>query len=282
MIGVNRRRVMGSHDEIIMTSETNPEVLAVCYAKGWAKHADYMTKREAEKVTSLGAGTSSVFYHNTDIKHFDELQYFGIQSFFERNFQDCTALERITFPSSITATAQYLFRGCSSLKTVIKTSITKLAGETFNNCRQLTTYTFDSGMTEIGTQCFSQCKSIQFTNDIPSTVTSLGLGSFQSVGHTGLLTIPSGISVIPERLFQGAKVSSVVLPSTVSEINDFTFYGCDNMSSLYVYATTPPTITGSTVFKNMTGTIYVPAASVETYKTASGWSGLASRIQAIP
>jgi hypothetical protein len=28
--------------------------------------------------------------------------------------------------------------------------------------------------------------------------------------------------------------------------------------------------------------IYVPSASVETYKSASGWSGYASRIQAIP
>ena len=28
--------------------------------------------------------------------------------------------------------------------------------------------------------------------------------------------------------------------------------------------------------------IYVPAASVETYKAASDWSGYASKIQAIP
>ena len=278
MIGVNRRRVMGGHDEIIMTSETNPEVLAVCYANGWAKHADYMTKREAEKVTSL----KKAFYRNTDIKHFDELQYFGIQSFEQRDFQDCTALEYITLPSSIATTNTYLFRGCTSLKTVNKTNITYLATETFVNCDQLTTYTFDSGLTYIGTQCFSQCHSIRFTNDIPSSVTFLGISVFSGTGHTGLLTIPSGISVIPQRLFQGAKVSSVVIPSTVSEINEFAFYGCNNMSSLYVYATTPPTINGTNVFNNMTGTIYVPAESVEAYKTASGWSGLASRIQAIP
>lgn len=203
MIGLNRRRVMGSSypSDVLMTTETNPEVLAVCYAQGWCKHSNYMTKREAKKVTNLGTNINSAFYRNTEIKHFDELQYFGIRSFDQRAFQDCTALECITLPSSITNTPTYLFRGCSSLKTVNKTSIKSLASETFNGCKRLTTYTFDSGLTQIGNQCFLSCKSIQFTNDIPSTVTSLGIGAFSGVGHTGLLTVPSGISVIPQRLF---------------------------------------------------------------------------------
>ncbi len=53
------------------------------------------------------------------------------------------------------------------------------------------------------------------------------------------------------------------------------------MSSITCNATTPPAL-GTDVFANTNNCpIYVPAASVETYKAASGWSGYASRIQAI-
>jgi hypothetical protein len=57
------------------------------------------------------------------------------------------------------------------------------------------------------------------------------------------------------------------------------------MTSLTVCTGVPPTL-GSNVFYNTpiannTGYIYVPAASVNTYKSASGWSDFESRIRAI-
>ena len=70
---LNRRRYMGggSADEIIMTSISNPEVMAICYAHGWAAHSDYMTKKEAEAVTSIGGA-----FNGSNITHFEEMQYF--------------------------------------------------------------------------------------------------------------------------------------------------------------------------------------------------------------
>ena len=54
------------------------------------------------------------------------------------------------------------------------------------------------------------------------------------------------------------------------------------MKSVTVNATTPPTLGESALDYTNNCPIYVPAASVDVYKAASGWSTYASRIQAIP
>lgn len=274
----------GSTDEIIMTTTTNPEVLAVLYAHGCCTSPDYMTKREAEAVTSMGSGANSWFRNNTSITHFEEFQYFCNIVLNPNIFEGCTALKTITMPSAVTVFPKNLFNGCEALETVTKNSITSIGGYCFRNCKALTSYTFDSGLTSIGGAAFYLNQSITFTNDIPTTVTSIGSQAFQSTGHTGKLTIPSGITTVNQRLFQNSMCSEIVLPSTITSVGNYAFYGTSNLESMTIYATTPPTI-GSDVFSRFGKTgcvIYVPVGSVENYKTASGWSNVADKIQAIP
>lgn len=114
MIGVNRRRVMGGHDEIIMTSETNPEVLAVCYAQEWCASLDYMTKSEAEAVKNIGT-----YFQNSGVTHFEELQYFtgltvGLADSFMRN---CTVSLLIIPPISIISS--YCFNNTNYYRIVL-------------------------------------------------------------------------------------------------------------------------------------------------------------------
>ena len=99
MIGVNRRRVMNGHDEIIMTSETNPEMLAVCYAQGWCANPNYMYKDEAEAVTDIG----NVF-RSSNVKSLDELVYFtGLRTIYNSAFRNMTQFSgRIYIPEGVT------------------------------------------------------------------------------------------------------------------------------------------------------------------------------------
>lgn len=80
-----------------------------------------------------------------------------------------------------------------------------------------------------------------------------------------------------------SNLESVALPASVTGIGDYAFYYCSSLESLTIYATTPPTL-GFLVFEGTSDNlkIYVPAESVETYKTASRWSNRASQIEAIP
>jgi hypothetical protein len=61
-------------DDIMMTSESNPEVMKICYINGFAKHKDYMTYREASDVTDTAAFNAA--FNNSDIKYFNEAKYF--------------------------------------------------------------------------------------------------------------------------------------------------------------------------------------------------------------
>lgn len=80
-----------------------------------------------------------------------------------------------------------------------------------------------------------------------------------------------------------SNLESAEIPASVTRIGDYAFYYCSSLESLTIYATTPPTL-GSLVFEGTSDNlkIYVPAESVDTYKTASRWSAHASKIEAIP
>lgn len=101
-----------SSDEILMTTETNPEVLAICYAKGWCHNPNFMTKTEASLVTNIGS-----FDGNKTITHFEELEYFNITSIATACFRN-TKLTSITIPSKVTSIGSYAFYNCASLQTI--------------------------------------------------------------------------------------------------------------------------------------------------------------------
>lgn len=80
-----------------------------------------------------------------------------------------------------------------------------------------------------------------------------------------------------------ASLTSIEIPNTVTSIGDGAFYNCARLTSVTVESETPPDLDTS-VFYGASNSlvIYVPAASVDAYKSASNWSTYADRIQAIP
>lgn len=71
--------------------------------------------------------------------------------------------------------------------------------------------------------------------------------------------------------------TSIVVPSTVTELRTACFYNCTLLQEIVMFPTTPP-IQGTKWCENTNDcTIYVPDASLETYQNA--WTNLTSRIQ---
>lgn len=121
------------------------------------------------------------------------------------------------------------------------------------------------------------------------------------------IIIPDGITQLNGNLCAGGRIAELVIPNSVTQIQSiargsynlkkiYIGSGVTDMNSAYIFreslfieevhiaAVTPPTLQSSAfpAAANFTGTIYVPAESVEAYKTATNWSAYADKIVAEP
>ena len=75
--------------------------------------------------------------------------------------------------------------------------------------------------------------------------------------------------------------SNIDTSGSFKAIGSHAFFQCTNLTSLTINATTPPKIGTNILYGADNCIIYVPRNSVNTYKTASGWSSYADRITSI-
>ena len=157
------------------------------------------------------------------------------------------------------------------------------------NGKWLATYT---GGTTSSAQCDSS--SAMTRNEITKTdlqsveigdcVTRIGASVFTSATTLSSVTIPDSVTIIDIQAFNGcSSLTSITIPSGVTSIGSNAFNNCSGLINITINATTPPTLANTNAFNNTSNCpIYVPSGSLNTYKSASGWSSYASRIQAIP
>lgn len=199
-----------------------------------------------------------------------------------RCFERCSGLTSVTIGSGVTSIGDSGFSECSGLTSiVIPSGVTIIRQHTFNECSGLTSVTIPSGVTSINQYAFANCRSLTQI-DMPDSVTSIQGRAFHSCYSLTSVTIPSGVTSIGEEAFNRCRsLKYVTIPSGVTSIDQQAFAACSGLTSVTVSATTPPTL-GIAAFDNTNNSpIYVPAESVDAYKSATIWSSYASRIQPI-
>ena len=127
-------------------------------------------------------------------------------------------------------------------------------------------------------------ESVTFAGEKYS-VTRIGERTFYHCSSLTSVIIPNSVTTIGESAFSRCSgLTSVTIPNSVTTIGMHAFSGCTGLTILTIENATPPNIEGGYAFDNVSEkiTIYVPAESVEKYKTANGWSKHADKIKAIP
>lgn len=150
--------------------------------------------------------------------------------------------------------------------------------------RNLTEVVVGDCVEELGNLCFYNQYNFLTAVTLPDSLKIIGNASFEHCGVLSNITIPSSVTDIYNYAFyQCTSLTSVTIGNGVTRIGSSAFYGCQSLTSVTILATTPPVLDSDWTFYNTNNCpIYVPAASVNAYKTAPVWINMADRITAIP
>ena len=197
-------------------------------------------------------------------------------------------------PNGVTKIGDFAFSDYRALTSVtVPDSVTSIGRFAFGNCSALTSVTVGSGVEEIGNSAFDGCSNLSgvFIGDVAKwCAVKFGNVTSNPLCYAGKLYLNSELVtdlVIPDSVtsiggytfYNCSALTSVTIGSGVEKIGTETFGNSRNLTNIYCKPTTPPTL-GLNVFYNISTSakIYVPRASVNSYKYASGWSSYALKI----
>ena len=234
-----------------------------------------------DKLTSIG---SSSFYNCASLE-FDELNlpnltFLGTNAFYGVKIRKLNLGALAALPSSTSNTQNY---GDKSVleEVVLSGNLTSIPTYSFQNYKKLSKINLGN-IKSIGTSAFYG-SGIDGELNLPNLET---LQSYAFFGCPFTKIVSLGIiSSIPDGAANNGTFHSctnleeAILPDTLTYLGSYAFRNCTKLTSVVCYATTPPTIGVNPFYSTSSKlAIYVPDASVDTYKEASGWSAFADRI----
>ena len=158
--------------------------------------------------------------------------------------------------------------------------VTHIGAGAFKEIGNITNIEIPNSVISIGDFAFYWCLGL--TNfKVPDSVVSIGESAFDFCLELTSVTLGNSLSYIDDYAFYDCDgLTTITIPKSVTIIGNGVFQDCTMLESVYVKSTVPPTLYSYVFELNVSDRkIYVPRASLDAYKTASGWSKYASAIE---
>ena len=174
------------------------------------------------------------------------------------SFSNCSNLQSIAVPNSVTRICVGAFSQCIALSNVVlSTSIKAVEDYTFDGCINLSMFYIPEGVTYLG-DAFGEIENLMAIS-IPNSISEIGNNAFfwlnrlmynryEDATYLGNTENPyavlirggnSGIihedtRVIYTEAFEGRNVTSVIIPDSVISIQDGAFWKCESLESITI------------------------------------------------
>ncbi len=188
----------------------------------------------ADSVKTLEKDTFYGCSKLSDIKLSNNLELIG-----DSAFTSGYALTNITIPDTVTTMGAYAF-SYSGLTTIdIPLNVKSIQGNTFNGCKDLEsinvneenlTYSSLEGVLfskDKKTLIFYPCGKKDTEYFIPNEVTTINSSSFSYITALETVIISGNITDLPSNFSGCTALKIIVVPDSVTTVNDFIFYGSD-------------------------------------------------------
>jgi len=179
----------------------------------------------------------------------------SVTSIGNRAFEGCINLTSITIPESVISIGDFAFSSCKNLTSIIiPNNVTNIGYGAFGGCGNLTSITIPDSVINIGEYAFEACNNLtvycsknsyayshipQLNNlkvsdfSFPKVFTSDDAKKYLI---NGKLEIPYGYTEISNinKGFAKNYPTSVTIPDSITNIGDFAFSGCGNLTSITI------------------------------------------------
>lgn len=166
----------------------------------------------------------------------------GVRRIENNAFNLCYDLAEINMPNTVTSVGDRAFYSCSSLNSLkLSASLTDIGKEAFVSV-PIENIVLPNGLKTIGDQAFLGCSLCSLK--IPASVTAIGESAFAD-NKISLIAVESGNKVYDSRNNSNAIIetetstlilgcSGTTIPTSVTVIGNYAFYGCQGMTSLTI------------------------------------------------
>ncbi len=166
-------------------------------------------------------------------------------------FMNCDQLKHIVIGSGVTSLGQSVFEDCDRLIDVeIGTGVVTIGTYAFWDCDGLVNISIPSNVTTLGAGTFFHCdnlESVVIGNGVTTLTTSgrdsnpgnwgiesyLKEGVFEGCTKLSSVTLGSGLIYIGMDAFAGTQITSLTIPSKVSELAEGAFAGATKLKDIY-------------------------------------------------
>ena len=138
--------------------------------------------------------------------------------------------------SNIKYVGEGCFYSCPNLigPVTLNPSLTSIPSYLFYNCPLLNSINFPTNLKEIGGYAFYGCTKLVINGQIPISIEYIGEYCFYNCQmFTGFLILPINLKEIKAHSFESTQISQVIIPETVTIIEEYAFSQCSALSGQF-------------------------------------------------